>query len=265
MAEPKILYATTFSADLWDGSASRLVESFQATRTPGQLVAYVEGMDVPAGVNVSQHRIDDHPVLKAFLRRHAAVIPVALGGRLGQPECKCPGGPLDVHSQRHRLPCPGYWFCKNAFRWLRKPLAAQLACLEHGDDFDAMVWVDADAEFLRPVPPEDVLKWFKGRYGCVYLKNRRSAIETGVFAYHMALGGRKIASSVLHRYTTGEFVKDARWDDCVQMMKGIRASGVKARDAAEAVGPNSTVIQFSPMRDYLGHRKGHHLRTGKLT
>lgn len=34
---PKVLWATTFSADLWECSGRLLVESFQATRTPGLL------------------------------------------------------------------------------------------------------------------------------------------------------------------------------------------------------------------------------------
>lgn len=261
---PKILWATTFSADLWEHSGRALLESFAATRTPGTLVAYVEGMDLPSYPNVVPERIDAHPVLEAFRERHKAVIPRALGGELGPPECRCPGGPFDVHSKRHRLPCPGFWFCKNAFRWLRKPLAAQLACLAYGDAHDVMMWVDADASFLRTVPPEDVGRWFKGRYGCVYLKSRRTAIETGVFGYHMRLGGRKAAAAVLDRYTSGAFLKDGRWDDCVQMERGLKAAKVKARDMATDVGPNSTVIQFSPMKDYLGHSKGAHRRSGLI-
>jgi len=261
----KVLWATTFSADLWEQSGKRLVESFSATKTPGTLVAYVEGMTLPQAPNLVERRIDKHPVLSRFLARHRDKIPRVLGGLLGKPECRCVGGPFDVHSKKHRLPCPGFWFCKNAFRWMRKPLAARLACDEFGDDYDVLMWVDSDASFLRTVPPEEVAKWFKGRCGCVYLKNRRSAIETGVFGYHMKLGGRKIASAVLDRYTSGAFEKDARWDDCVQMERGIKASGVKACDLATKVGPNNTVIQFSPMAPYLGHDKGAHRRSGKLS
>lgn len=262
----KILWVTTFSGDLWEHSASKLLESFQATRTPGTLVAYYERMErPPTGMNIVPECIDDHPVLTAFRDKHAAVIPQALGGTLKPPECKCVGGPYDVHNKRHQLPCPGFWFCKNAFRWMRKPLAAKLACDTYGEDHDVLMWVDADARFLRTVPPEEVEKWFKNRFGCIYLKSRRSAIETGVFGYHLKLGGKKIAAAVLDRYTSGKFAKDARWDDCVQMERGIKASGVKARDLATNLGPNNTVIQFSPMAEYLGHDKGLHRRTGALS
>ncbi len=261
----KVLWVTTFSADLWEHSARHLIESFQATRTPGTLVAYAEGMVAPSGMNLVPESLDGNAFLDSFRKRHAAVIPVALGGSLAVPECKCANGPLEIHSKKHKLPCPGFWFCKNAFRWLRKPLAAKLACDTYGDDYDVMMWVDSDARFLQTVPPDEIQKWFKNRYGCVYLKSRRSAIETGVFGYHLKLGGRKIASAVLDRYASGAFLTDARWDDCVQMERGISASGVRARDMATKVGPNNTVIQYSPMGPYLGHEKGAHRRLGLLS
>lgn len=262
---PNVLWATTFSADLWEHSGRRLLESFAATATPGTLVAYTEGMDAPAYPNLVPERIDDHPVLKTFLAKNRAAIPEALGGTLKAPECRCRGGPLDVHSKHHKLPCPGYWFCKNAFRWLRKVLAAHLACQTYGATHDYLVWVDADAEFLTTVPPDVVAGWFRNKYGCVYLKNKRTAIETGVFGYGLRLGGRRVAASVLDRYTSGAFRADARWDDCVQMEKGLKAARVQALDLATKVGPNNTVIQFSPMAAYLGHDKGRHNRTKKLT
>lgn len=261
----KILWATTFSADLWQESGRLLVESFLATKTPGTLVAYVEGMDVPAASNVLQHRLEGNTVLTRFLEKHRSVIPRAIGGELEAPECRCRTKPLGVHDKKHRLPCPGYWFCKNAYRWLRKPLAANLACEEYGDHYDIMMWVDADARFLKLVPSETVAGWFGGKAGCVYLKNKRFAIETGVFGYHLKRGGRRIAQAVLNRYTSGKFRSDERWDDCVQMARGLAVAKVPSTDLATSVGPNNTVIQFSPMAEYLGHNKGTHRRLKKLT
>lgn len=261
----KILWATTFSADLWESSGKMLLDSFVATQTPGTLVAYVEGMDVPAMPNVLHQRIENHPVLLDFLAKNEDIIPDTLGGRAAKPYCKCRKGPFDTHSAKHRLPCVGYWFCKNASRWMRKPLAAKMACDKHGNDFDIMMWVDADATFLKTVPPEVVSSWFRKKYGCIYLKNRRTAIETGVFGYHLKLGGRKIADCVLERYTSGKFRRDRRWDDCVQMERGIEHAKTPALDLATDVGPRNTVIQFSPLAPYLGHDKGRHNRTKKLT
>lgn len=260
-----ILWATTFSADLWEHSGKLLIDSFVATKTPGTLVAYVEGMDIPKTPNVIQHRLDDDPFLAKFLETHKEVIPSEMGGKAMFPVCTCKGGPYGPHvAERHKLPCVGYWFCKNAFRWLRKPLSAKYACDRYGDEFDIMMWVDADASFLKTIPPDVVWSWFRKRYGCIYLKNKRTAIETGVFGYHMKLGGRRIADAVLERYSTGKFRRDQRWDDCVQMELGIKASKIPALDIATKVGPRNTVIQFSPLAPYLGHDKGRHNRTGKL-
>lgn len=265
---PKILWATTFSADLWEHSGKVLLETFHATGTPGLLAAYAEGMDVPAAANVVTYRIDDDPTLKSVTAANRDVIPVALGGTLGSPECGCPGGPLDVHSNRHRLPCPGYWFCKNAIRWFRKPLAAHLACQRYAKEYDYLMWVDSDASFLQHTPERVVESWFggpKNRVACVYLKSRRTAIETGVFGYNLKYGGPRVAAAVLQRYVSKKFRRDKRWDDCVQLEYGIRDAQQPAKDLAKNVGPNNTVIQFSPLGAYLGHNKGHHRRTGALS
>jgi len=260
----KILWATTFCADMWEGSASRLVSSYVATQTPDRLVAYAEGMDLPATPNAQGFRLEGDPILTAFLRKNAAVIPAELGGTARRPECRCPKGPFDAHSKRHRLPCVGYWFCRNAYRWLRKVVAAKRAADAH-PDYDVLMWVDADAGFSQRVSPEVVAQWFPRGAGVAYTKSRRTAIETGVVGYHLRQGGRVVLDNLVRRYVTGAFRADQRWDDCVQLERAINASrGVTAVDLATDVGPNNTVIQFSPMGPYLTHDKGHHRRTGVL-
>jgi hypothetical protein len=260
----KVLWATTFSADLYATSGHLLLDSFVKTRTPGTLVAYTEGMDLPETPSAVGHRLEGDPILADFLAANRDVIPRSLGGLVNAPECRCRKGPFDVHSKRHKLPCVGYWFCKNAFRWLRKVVAAKRAADAYGGDHDLMVWVDSDARFLQTVPPEVVASWFSPRLACFYLKSKRTAIETGVVGYNMRTGGRKVIDRLVERYTSGRFRKDARWDDCVQLGAAIKASGMKCVDLATAVGERNTVIQHSPLGEYLGHDKGLHRRTGAL-
>jgi hypothetical protein len=261
----KILWATTFSADMWETSARHLIESYVSTKTPHKLVAYTEGMDLPDTPNAEGFRLEDDPVLSRFLLKNADVIPKKLGGNAPEPECRCRKGPHRVHDEKkHKLPCVGYWFCKNAFRWLRKVVAANLAAEAH-PDYDVLMWVDADAGFLQHVPPEVVASWFAGKYGCIYLKSRRTAIETGVVGYHLRYGGAAVLQQTLARYVSGRFRRDRRWDDCVQLENGIVAArGVVTKDLATDVGERNTVIQHSPLGAYLGHDKGLHRRTGVL-
>jgi hypothetical protein len=263
-----VLWATTFSADLYAETGHKLIESFLATKTDGTLAVFCEGMDVPKGDRIVGQRIDDHPFLVKFLKDNTAVIPKALGGSLEPPECKCKGGPFPVNSKKHKLPCPGYWFCKNSFRWLRKVLAAKLAADDYYSSHDAMMWVDSDATFKQKVTPGVVQKWFPGRVGCIYLKSTRAEIETGVVGYHLKNGGRKVLKYMLERYRTGKFREDRRWDDCHQLGIAVRKAktddNVRSIDVATKVGENSTVIQFSPLGPYLGHDKGHHRRSGKM-
>lgn len=261
----KILWATTFCADMWETSASKLIASFVETETEGKLVAYTEGMDLPTTPNAEGFRLEGDPFLASFLEKNKAIIPAELGGTAKEPLCRCPRGPLDVHSKRHRLPCVGYWFCRNAFRWLRKVRAANLAAQTYGKDYDIMMWVDSDAAFLKHTPASVVESWFRKMYGCIYLKSKRTAIETGVVGYHLKWGGRVIIEQMAARYSTGKFRKDQRWDDCVQLERGIMAApNVMIKDLAAKVGPNNTVIQFSPLGEYLTHDKGLHRRKGVL-
>lgn len=261
-----ILWATTFCKEMWDTSASKLISSFVETKTPGKLVAFTEGMELPPMPNTEGFRLEHDPFLATFLEKNRNFIPVDCGGTAPEPLCKCSPKPLDVHSKKHKLPCVGYWFCRNAFRWLRKVRSAQLAAHAHKKTHDIMIWVDADSAFLKHTPADVVESWFKKKYGCVYLKNRRTAIETGVVGYHLKLGGIRVIDAMATRYSSGRFRRDQRWDDCVQLMKGIVAAGasVKTADLATDVGPNSTVIQFSPLGEYLTHDKGLHRRTGVL-
>lgn len=264
-----IIWATTFSADLYAETGHKLIESFLATKTEGKLVVFCEGMDPPKGERVVGQRIDDHPFLVKFLKDNTAVIPSALGGGLDPPECKCKGGPFVIHSKKHALPCPGYWFCKNSFRWLRKVLAAKLAADEHHPTNDVMMWVDSDATFKKQVTAAVVKKWFPSKIGCIYLRSTRSEIETGVVGYHLKNGGRKVLKYMLERYRSGSYRKDKRWDDCHQLGLAVRKAkledNVRSIDVATKVGENNTVIQHSPLGPYLGHDKGHHRRTGILT
>jgi len=261
----KVLWATTFSKDMWETSASRLVSSFVATGTGDKLVAFTEGMDLPPTPNAEGHRLEGDIFLDTFLSNNKAVIPVELGGTAREPLCRCRVKPLDVHSKHHRLPCVGYWFCRNAFRWLRKVRSAQLIAKMYRNDFDIMMWVDSDAVFLQHTPADVVASWFSDKYGCIYLKSKRTAIETGVVGYHLKFGGLTVINQMVTRYSSGKFRNDARWDDCVQLEKGIQAArDVRTRDLATAVGPNNTVIQFSPLGAYLGHDKGLHRRKGVL-
>lgn len=260
----KVLWATTFSADMWDTSGKHLIDSYVATQTPHKLIAYTEGMDLPKTPNAEGKRLEGNSYLDNFLKAHKEVIPVALGGTAVEPECKCKGGPFDVHSKKHKLPCVGYWFCKNSYRWLRKVISAKLAADAH-PDYDIMMWVDSDASFLKTIEPKIVMGWFRNHRGCIFLKNKRSAIETGVVGYHLKNGGRTVIDNMLKRYTSGAFRLDQRWDDCVQLERGISASkGIRCTDLATKVGERNTVIQHSPLAAYLGHDKGLHRRTGVL-
>lgn len=263
-----VLWATTFSADLYKETGHKLIESFLDTQTEGTLAVFAEGMEAPKGPNIEGHSLDGSEFLAAFLAANREVIPAELGGSLVAPECRCRRGPFSVHNKKHRLPCPGYWFCRNSFRWLRKVLAAKTAADLYSTTCDVMIWVDSDAFFKQKVTHRIASSWFPPRAGCIYLKNARTEIETGVVGYHLQQGGRKVLSNMLGRYQSGKYRLDPRWDDCHQLGKAVKEAfktkQVRSFDLATRVGENNTVIQYSPLGPYLGHDKGAHRRAGAL-
>ena len=260
----KVLWVTTFGKDMWEPSARHLVDSFIATKSENGLLAFPEGMDVSPRENVDYHRIDNDPFLRDFLRNHSAHIPRHLGGTAKSPECRCRRGPFGPHDKRHKLPCIGYWFCKNAFRWLRKVVALKRTVEKVGTEFDILMWVDSDCFFTQQTTADVVASWFPPKCGCIYMKSKRQHIETGVVGYHLHHGGRKVIEAMAFRYATGLFRGDQRWDDCAQLGAALKTLGdVRSVDVATSVGERSTVVQFTPMGAYLTHDKGRHNR-GKV-
>lgn len=257
-----ILWVTSFAKDM-SHSGERLIESFRRCQPVGHLlVAHEGGWDGGPGIQaVLRHDLDGDKFLQDWLLSNREWIPAHLGGT--HPGCQCKGGPFDPHSKRHKLPCVGYWFCRNASRWFRK--VAALRCALRFDP-DAIVWVDADCRFLKSVHARDLASWF-GRADVLYFKNKRPVAETGIVGYRTSgtHKGGLVIRRIIETYSTGEYRKLQRWDDSYVTQKAILSSAVKAVDLAEKVGDNSRVIDHSVVGQFITHDKGHHNRTKVMT
>lgn len=267
MTPKKVVWATSFARDMYTVSGRPLIDSFLAVKPCGTLFVGSEGLSedeaakyVTTPGRVTNYRLDDDKFLKEFLAANADVIPTHLGGKAKFPECACKGGPFGPHDKRHKLPCVGYWFCKNFSRWFRK-IATMRRAVELHPDTEILVWVDADCRFLKRVDERMlVAKWFQLAHGCFYFRSKRPVIETGIVGYWLPAGGRKVLDALTARYTSGRFRADPRWDDSYQTQEALREVKVLAVDLATKMGEHAAVIAHSVVAPYLEHAKGRHGR-----
>lgn len=259
----KLVWVTSFGKDMLAPSGRPLIKSFAASGSEGKLVVYAEGCAAElraAGLPKTVEVVDlsAAPWLAPWLEFNADVIPAALGGRLAAPECRCKGGPFSPHAKEHRMPCPGHWFCKNASRWFRK-----IAALRHARaaNPDALVWVDADCRFRRPVTARAARGWFRDQAAVFYHKSKRPVMEAGVIGYHLGRGAGRVLDWIEDCYWGGAYKALDRWDDSYVIQKALeKCRDVRAVDLATKVGPHATVIDFGPVGEYIFHDKGRHGR-----
>lgn len=254
---------------MWKPTASRLLWSFVKQEIDGRLVAFTEGINAASLWEPTQ-LVSLVPLasphLETFLEANRSVIPKHLGGDFIR--CKCQNA--DDPHRPHRDGCSGWWWCRNAYLWMRKAIVLEQVInspAQNGnpDAAEILVWLDADTYFTATLRAETVEQCFGKDAGVFYLQNRRQHPETGVVGYHMQRGGRLIIERLLDRYMSGRFRQDPRWDDCWQLMQVLRESrDVKSVDIATAVGARSQVLPHSPLGKYLVHEKGTHKRKGIL-
>lgn len=262
----KVLWVTTCAQDMWAASGVDLATSFGQQGIMGQLLVCIEGRKNKAGewpmfADYNDMNVEDNAFLKTFLKNNADVIPTHLGGEAVEPLCKCAGGPFDPHDKRHKMPCVGHWFNKNAFRWLRK-VAAQKIALDRAKEkgFDTLIWLDSDCRFKQPVDDNIVAGWFKHTNAMFYLKNTRPILEAGVMGFDLTKGGDSIIEAVYDMYASGTYRKQKRWDDSAIYQWCVDRAKCPVVDIANSVGAHAAVVPHSPLALFIEHDKGRHGR-----
>jgi hypothetical protein len=270
-----VTWVTTFEQKMWEASGRHLAESFLDRRVPGRLVCCHEGGPAVAAAvgrlacaRLEAVPLDGDEFLRQWLAKNHDVVPQSLGG--GHPGCACRGGPFEPKDKRHRMPCAGAWFCKNASRWFRKVAALRLVgerlhdrrqAGDRGGGDDVVVWVDADCRFHKAPTTLQVASWFEGGSAVFYLQSRRPVLEAGVVGYWLARGADKILGWMIDCYFSGRYRGMLRWDDSYVLQKALAKNpDVKRVDLAYRVGKHAAVVEHSVLKDFLRHDKGKHGR-----
>ena len=275
-----VAWVTSFAADMYKASAAGLIDSFKRVACCGKLWVMHEGvLHLPESSNVVCRDISHDAYLLNWLEKNSQHIPKHLGGNAG--ECACKGGPYLPHDKRHAMPCIGQWFNRNASRWYRKIVAMRAALLELGwmcfSDVDVaasvipssrnrvLIWVDSDCEFLSRMSETAVLRMFGDTAHTFYHQAGRKVLEAGVMGYHIDRGAWKVIDHIHSIYQGGQFHKLDRWDDSYIIQKVLRKLPKQCTiDLAERVGPNSGVIPYGRLKNYITHKKGSHSRVHKV-
>lgn len=259
----RVLWVTTFGTDMFEPSGKPLLQSFVKHQCGHMLVA-TEGVAEEEIKKISpnflHHELQSDSFLSDWLKANADVIPQHLGGT-HDGVCRCPGGPFDVHDKRHKMPCIGHWFDRNASRWFRK-IAAQRAAVAIAElnNYDYLIWVDADCQFKAAPTLDDVKGFFKGKNAAFYLKNRRPIMESGILGFDLRRGGQQLIRDVVECYRSGAFRKMKRWDDSAVYQWFFDRTKLPVVDIAKNVGDHAAVVPHSPLNAFMVHDKGKHGR-----
>lgn len=250
-----ILYATTFSKDLYEATGRRMLQSF-ARVCPGDrmLVAY-EGDIRDDFLAISPfllpHDLARDPMLTHWLHDNRDVIPDYLGGEM--KECRCPG--REKRHAKHKPGCRFDWMNRNASRFFRK-VVAQYAALQYAKRY--LIWVDSDCEFHQPMTVEVLKTAVLGKSGVAYCRGRRPGTETGIVAYDLKQGGADFIKALAARFMTKEFRKFPRWDDGAVFSTLLDEKRYRTVDLVKKDHKDNNVIPTTIWKDYIEHRKGSH-------
>ena len=265
----RILWVTSCAADMWVASGRALLKSFIETQTYGEILLCYEGIDKYRMQSVNDRLkfeyLDNDEFLHVWLNKFRNQIPVHLGGTVEEPLCKCPGGPYEPHSKKHRMPCIGHWFNKNHSRWFRKVAGLKIVLERHVPQDHvkdtAVIWIDSDCRFKRKVEEKHVRDWFNTK-GVFYLKHTRPVMEAGIVGYNLGAGGGKVITEVIDTYYSGAYQKYERWDDSFVIQKVLfeKCPDVKSVDLAYGLGAHAGVVEQSALGAFITHDKGRHGR-----
>jgi hypothetical protein len=258
----RILYVTSFTAEMYPRTGVHLVRSFLETDSDGALlICHEGGFAEPITSDtrrLEQYDLDTSAFLRDWLRANRDIIPSSLGG--AATGCACDR--LASGSIAHRTGCVFGWFNKQASRWFRKIVSLDYA-ISHVPH-DVLVWIDCDCRFTRALPSSVFARLLENASVLYHKSPEREVIESGVIAFKRDAGGDKVLTTTIERFRSGAFRRDVRWDDGYQFQIAIESCrDVPSKDLGRCA-PNLHVLPSSPLGAYIQHGKGTHTALGLM-
>jgi len=199
---PRTLFVSSFAKDMYEASGKHMIETFKEYNPNHQMVVCYEGFDyTETNSNIFKYNLLYSNYLNKFLEAHKDIIPDYLGGTATREN-----NPKIFENNWNRL----------ASRWFRKIVAMEYALNNYGNNYEYLIWIDADAYFKKHISDEDIDKIFNGYHVVYHLGKRRQegdmGVESGIIGFKKQ-NGYDFLHTVSNKFKTGYFRLYPRWDD----------------------------------------------------
>jgi len=255
-----VLYVTSFAKDMYMASGRKMIQTFKKFNPNDKLVVCYEKMNfTDPNPKIIPYNLGESEFLHNWLRDNRDVIPFYLGGA-ATPQ----NNPELLKNE----------FNRQASRFFRKIVSIDYAIKTYGKKYQYVVWVDADAYFIKTIPIKlfDII--FGDNHVFFHLGPKREraglGIESGIFGFRKGNGYRYF-KRVANRFRDGSFRQYPKWDDGfvfrkvweeeVEANKTRQLSEViKFRDVVSHLVKSSRneVTPYGPFKDHIVHEKGKH-------
>ena len=266
----KILYVTSFNSHLFKICGRTLIQTYLTMPQVDHpiLITYEDIVlsQLQAVMNQYLHKdkvlyydLEEDGWLEQWLDANRDIIPETMGGE--GKECNCPLGDDKWRTVDHIKGCPRTYYNFRASQWFRKVAALAYAL---SLNYDIIIFVDADIEWLKPIPDSKILEAFGDDYGVFYhlgdtRRERDLGIESGFIGFKKDTGGFDFLRKVIATFDTGEFRKYERWDDGYIFKKIVEeCPQYKTRDLVVGQTKPKKCMEYGIFNEYVRHNKGVH-------
>lgn len=263
----KILYVSSFNEYIYKVSGIKLIGSFIKNNIEGDLLITLEGnyslkKYEECYENIRVFNLNTYDYLNNWLLENQDIIPIKYGGIFNSkhPEMDINIKLLNNYNQKASL-------------WFRKIASLKYAIDMYKDDYDYIIWIDADTEFLTNMSTKYLINQFKNTYCFYHLGLSRGiftlfSIESGFIGFKKG-SGYELIQSIVDEYSNKQFMKYARWDDGHVMGQVIINSEIDSIDVInleiektlKSIDRFMNPMRYGPFKKYIKHFKGiHHFK-----
>jgi hypothetical protein len=246
----QILYVTSFAEDMYNASGKNLIKSFINTNQNGNLLICYENFNyICNNEKIFGYDLFKNDFLQNWLYKYKHIIPNFLGGtatEINNPK---------VFDSANR----------KASRWFRKIAALHYALNTYKTKYDYIIWIDSDCEFRIQIPIQLIINNLNLYDFFFYLGKKRfdknKGIEAGFLGFNINKNGSVYLNKVFDYFTSGDFIKEIRWDDGYIFRKILQYNHVQFNYNDLVKSSNKiSVMEEGPFANYIIHNKGFHKR-----
>ena len=260
----KILLVSSFNEKIYKLSGLRLIHSFIQYKIDTDLLITTEGQYSFDKLNeislkystIKLFSMNNYDYLNNWLEENKDIIPIKYNGIFDSNNDN-----NDINIKLSNS------FNKKTSLWFRKVASLKYALDNYKDEYDYIIWIDADTAFLKHLSNDYMIQQFKTNSCFYHLGALRGiitlfSIESGLIGFKKG-DGYQLIQDIIDEYSDKKFLKYARWDDGHIMGQVIINSNIKSIDL---INPNKKLSQtdcmnpmeYGPFKKYVKHFKGIH-------